>query len=183
MTQLDAPPDGQSLCTACGLCCKGVWFSSVGLGPEEVPQARAIGLTVIQNGDKSSFAQPCSMHLNGCCSVYGAWRPKVCKSYTCALLDRFLAGEISKETSLSHVAAACEMVDRVIAETGPIEGGLLSDEFTARLSAPWEPGNVNQLSAESRMDAVALRVYFDSHFKKAAPAAPPAPKPHPSGKT
>lgn len=173
MTEQEAPPDGQSLCTACGLCCKGVWFTSAGLDPEELPQARAIGLEVVQKGDKSLFVQPCPKHVNGCCSVYGNWRPKVCKSFTCALLDRFLAREISKEKALSHVAAAGEMAERVMAETGPVEGGLLSDAFMARLTAQWEPGNANQLSAESRMDGVALRVFFDSHFKKTAPAAPP----------
>lgn len=155
---------------ACGLCCKGVWFNSVALDPEEVPQARTMGLKVVQKADKSFFIQPCPRHVNGCCSIYGNWRPKVCASYTCALLDRFLAGEISKEKALSHVAAAGEMAKRVMAETGPVEGGLLSDAFLTRLSTPWEPGKTNQLSAEGRMDTVALRVFFDSHFKKTPPA-------------
>jgi hypothetical protein len=153
---------------ACGLCCKGVWFNSVSLSPEEVPRARTIGLKVIQKSGKSFFMQPCPKHVNGNCSAYGDWRPAICTNYTCSLLDQVLAGKISIEQAMRYVTAASEMAHRIKAETGPIEGGLLSSEFMSRLVASREPQNPNQLSDDSRMDAVALRVFFETYFEKSA---------------
>ena len=161
-----AEQGAQALCQACGLCCRGVWFSHVSLAPDEVDNARRVGLTVHQSEERIDFYQPCVMHQNDGCSIYHDWRPTVCVKYSCALRDAFLTGETGFDRALSHVTAARAMADRIQADTGPLEGGLRGKAFLSLLSGKVPTAGAAALTPGSRLDAVALRVYFDKYFKK-----------------
>ena len=169
MHELVSPSDqgAQQLCQACGLCCKGVWFSHVSLEQDEVESARRVGFELQMRDATPGFSQPCVMHKDSGCSIYDDWRPNACIKYSCALRDVYLAGRSSLEAALTQVQAARGMADRIQAETGSLPGGLRGKEFISRLQGPSVDGVVAQpvLSPESRMDAVALRVYFDRFFK------------------
>ena len=188
MTAPASPSDqgAQTLWQACGLCCRGIWFSHAELQPNEVESARRVGLKVEMQDAKPGFFQPCVMHKENRCSIYGDWRPGACIEYSCALRDAYLADRTDLETALMHVKTAKGMADRIQAETGHLAGVSQGKEFLSRLEGPLAHGDAAQtvLSSESRMDAVALRVYFDRFFKSPDSAtrvpgddspAPPAP--------
>ena len=163
------PPevDSQKLCQACGLCCRGVWFSRVQLDNDEVKAAREMGIKVELREAKAGFNQPCAMYKENRCSIYGGWRPKACVSYSCALLDDYLAGATPLHTALAHVQAARVMADRIQAETRVTvaDGGLGRRKFLFHVEDSTVEGS-NALSPSGRADFVALSVYYDRFFKK-----------------
>jgi hypothetical protein len=167
---LQQPRDGQAVCLACGLCCRGVWFSNVVLEADEVVPALKAGLPLNEDGEKVAFQQPCVLHKSGCCSAYAAWRPRACVKYSCRLLDRFQAGETSLEEAVNHVTAARAMADRVTDEAGFSRGGLQGNEVLARVidSNDDAPVGGRSLSPGVRLDAVALRIYYKKYFQQKA---------------
>jgi len=169
----------ESLCKACGLCCNGVWFATGTLKASEEERAVQEGFQLQKSDAGSRFTQPCSKYQNSCCSAYTQWRPEVCATFSCRLLDQLRQGEISGAEAMKHVKAARAMADRVISETAQIEGGLAGQPFLRWLSDeplvsdPPRP----QLSPGSKMDAVALRVYFERHFKQPGKQTPSGQEP------
>lgn len=164
-----AAQDGQALCLACGLCCKGVWFAHVALEPDEIDRARQAGLHLETLGEKVIFHQPCVLHQDNKCSAYGTWRPATCVKFRCALLEDYESGQISLERATTHVASARALADRVFVEAGSVKGGLVGKAFTARLNdEPAEPGQPQQqpLTQATKLDAVALKFYYRKFFKK-----------------
>lgn len=163
----EQPRDPHKLCVACGLCCNGAWFGRGELGPDELEPARAAGLRVRSVDGGHHFGQPCTGFLNGCCSIYATWRPRVCGAYTCALLDRYMAGEVGEAEAMGHIASVKVMHQRVIAEVGVLEDGLSGGSFMRRLGSSTEGGSSAHppLSPTATMDVVALKVYFNRHFK------------------
>lgn len=180
----EQPRDPHRLCVACGLCCNGAWFGRGELGADEVEPARTAGLRVKSVDGRHHFGQPCTRFLSGCCSIYESWRPRVCGDYTCALLDRYMAGEVGEAEAMGHIVSVKAMHERVIAEVGVQEDGLSGVSFMRRLGSSTESGQAElpPLSPAATMDVVALKVYFNRHFKKpdkdaagvaAADTAPP----------
>ena len=163
--------DGGALCRTCGLCCRGVWFSHVKLDESEIESARRVGLSIEIVDDQSQFQQPCVLHDGKGCTAYQTWRPRRCVEYRCSLLNRFDAGEVTFDEARRHVITARAIADRVQNEAGPIAGGLLGSAFLNRLEAT--PGGdikgVPPLSPMTKLDAVALRIYFDKHFRNGKP--------------
>jgi uncharacterized protein len=173
MSALTSEDAAQALCKACGLCCNGVWFSTGNLETDEIERAEQEGFRLRRTAAGPRFVQPCHKYQNGCCSAYTQWRPSVCNSYTCALLNRVLQGQMSSDEAVRHVAAARTMADRVMQETGPIEDGLAGQSFVRWLAdapLPTDPPRL-PLSPVAKMDAVALRVYFERHFKQSDKSA------------
>jgi hypothetical protein len=163
-----APPNEQALCLACGLCCRGVWFDSVTIAPDEVEHAERVGLTLDRSATDISFKQPCVLHQAGRCSAYGVWRPKVCVDYRCALLDKYMAGHISLEKALVHAKAARSMADELRAEVGNEVGSFRSNSFLARLNnqpADDSKAHPESFTAAAKMNTVALLIYYKNHFK------------------
>ena len=165
--------DGNALCRACGLCCRGVWFAHVELDKSEIEPARRLGLPIEIVDGHAQFQQPCVLHDDKGCTAYQTWRPRRCVEYRCSLLNRFDAAEVTFDEALRHVIKARTMADRVQNEAGLMAGGLLGKAFLDRLEA--SPGgdinSVPPLSPMTKLDAVALRIYFDKHFRKGKPPA------------
>lgn len=164
----DNPPDPHKLCLQCGLCCNGAWFSNGGLSEDEVVLALEHGLRVEVSDGGARFRQPCPKHIGGSCSLYATWRPGVCSSYTCALLDKYVQRDIDEATALAFVAEARAMYERIVEETGELEDGVMGPSFMKRLDPAPDEGGTGRapLSPEAKMDAVGLIVYFDRHFKR-----------------
>lgn len=162
-------PAGQRLCVACGLCCRGVWFSHALMSADEVEKTRTLGLT-IQPPDSEgqlSFSLPCHHHQGGQCSIYGSWRPAVCGSYRCALLFSVEEGATPVDVALKTVATAKSLADEILAETGPVEGGIVGDAFLKMANGAPSGGN-GDLSPLARLNAGALRVIYLRHFDTAS---------------
>lgn len=165
---LQTVPDAQLVCKPCGICCRGVWFSHASLEPWEVDMARQMGFRPQTIFGKVAFPLPCALRGSDGCSVYEVWRPKPCVEYSCALLDRYVAGKVTLEEALSHVNSARAMVDRVQNEVGPSAGALFGKEFSSRVteSVTDEPTAFPPLSPAAKADTIALHFYFKKYFKK-----------------
>ena len=94
------------LCVACGMCCDGTMFGNVVCSKEEAEYMQSLGLSTKKKEDQENylFIQPCSMHINGSCSIYDdPKKPKTCSSYKCHLLKRVLRNEITPEQAMKKV--------------------------------------------------------------------------------
>ena len=95
----------EGLCQSCGLCCDGTLFSGVSLQASELPWARRVRLTVIDETGARSFPQPCACFDGLNCGEY-ADRPTACRTFRCRLLIGVESGETSLESALAKVNAA-----------------------------------------------------------------------------
>ena len=115
----------EKLCLACGLCCNGVIFADVQLQPtDDAKKLEALGLKLIFSGKnlrrggesappiRAKFLQPCAA-LQGCtCEIYTE-RPRYCRQFECALLQKVSAGETSMTEALRTVQQALRRVEKV----------------------------------------------------------------------
>jgi len=113
MTNTDNTPEGSILCKACGLCCKGILHTYVGLKTEEVPTAENLGLDVVNLSIETEayhFILPC--HLwKGECSIYnGLEKPAACGNYCCKLLWDVQKGDISLDQALFYVEKTTRLI-------------------------------------------------------------------------
>jgi hypothetical protein len=152
------------------MCCKGGWFTRANLRTDETDSARRIGLRVESVQGSPVMRLPCPKLEGNACTIYASWRPAVCGGYTCALLDRYLAGEVAEAEALAHVAAVVAMFERIVHETGPLADGLTSDllrQWTSADATLAADGTVVP-SFEARQDAFGLLVYYERHFRQPA---------------
>lgn len=94
------------LCVACGMCCDGTLFGNVVCSKEEAEYMESLGLSTKKKEGQENylFIQPCSMHINGSCSIYNdPKKPKTCSGFKCALLKRVIKEEITPEQALVKV--------------------------------------------------------------------------------
>jgi Fe-S-cluster containining protein len=170
-----AEEGSHTLCKACGLCCRGVWFGFAPLQPEEVEPSRAAGFPVRVVNGNAELPLPCVFHRDNKCSVYDSWRPAVCGNYRCALLRNYSEGKTSLEEALGHVQAARSMADRVYAEAGDSAACIQGTWFLdSPAGGPGDaPRKAPDLSASARIEIVALRLYYSRYFNNKAPVAAP----------
>ena len=169
VTALTDSSGEQALCKACGLCCRGVWFSQVAIETEDLDRARELGLSVeIDQAGTAFFRQPCTLHKNGQCSAYDRWRPQSCVTYRCALLDRVRDNVVSLPAAMELVQAARAIADQLRPETTATLGGIGGSEFSLRRipsTDPWHVTTREALSAEQKLAFASLSVYYVRHFK------------------
>jgi hypothetical protein len=84
------------------------------------------------------------------------------------LLTDLSEDKLSLEDALFHVSSARAMADRVRAELGTAEGGLLGPRVLTRLGGLPAPGGSAPLSSaaspSTQLDAFALNLYYKKHF-------------------
>ena len=119
---MTAPDLAAELCTRCALCCNGALFDFGPLDPEEVPQARADGLTVLEAEDQFGFGFPCPALAGTIGSVHPT-RPGTCRAFRCRVLRDAEAGEIGEEAALSIIADTRAVSAGVMPVRKPISEG------------------------------------------------------------
>ncbi len=103
----------QSVCQACGLCCDGTLFEYVLLrAGEQIPRIDEASKTVFGDG-QAGITQPCRFYQKRLCAIYDLGRPNSCKAFRCRLLQRYAAGEVSKEEALAEIVETLRRIDRV----------------------------------------------------------------------
>jgi uncharacterized protein len=127
-----------ALCLTCGLCCTGALHGAVEVKAEHVAWVRSLGLQVEQN----AFRQPCPLYRDDHCSVYGR-HPPSCEEYQCALLKKYLAGEIEFEAAIALAREARALIA----------------QGAARPLAP------NESDPDVVLRAAALDVWLTKHFR------------------
>lgn len=155
-------PGASDLCVNCGLCCNGVLYSTVEVEPEEVTRLKAAGHAVDQIGKRLQFHQPCHHNDDGRCIIY-ATRYITCRTFRCALLKRFDAGEVELSKALEAVAQAKAIVVRVA--TMDPQSVLVTTRVARRqVGAPnQESGNFEAIKLW--LESLALDLYLDRTFR------------------
>ncbi|MEX0299313.1 MAG: YkgJ family cysteine cluster protein [Kordiimonas sp.] len=91
------------LCQACGICCNGSLFSFVDINETEAEALQDSPVKVLVNRKgKPVFGLPCSALSGSCCSIYEK-RPRVCRSYLCALTRQVLNEGVEYSEALGVV--------------------------------------------------------------------------------
>lgn len=111
------PPDANSICLECGLCCNGVIFADGQLQPEDdAEKLKSLGLRLLTNRKPQianrKFHQPCGAFDGGRCNIY-CDRPKYCREFECLLLKSVQAGETEVPAALGIIRNARKRVDKV----------------------------------------------------------------------
>jgi uncharacterized protein len=95
-------------CLSCGLCCNGTLHAYTSIHPDEVDSVRILGLEIVPRRGALGFQQPCRLYQNQCCSNYDC-RPSACKDYQCALLHKYLVGELKAEAAAQIIQRSKEL--------------------------------------------------------------------------
>jgi hypothetical protein len=114
VTDAPATSGDTAPCIGCGLCCDGTLYDRAKVAPGEEETLAALGLQLEQAADRTYFLQPCRFHDCGRCTNYPQ-RWTVCRTFRCALLRRYQAGEVSLDEARGAVATAHELVAAVSA--------------------------------------------------------------------
>ena len=102
-------------CAGCGLCCDGTLYSFARAEDDEKEGLAAIGLSLTEHEGKSYFRLPCTKVSCGRCTIYED-RFTICRSFSCALLKRYEAGEIGPIEARETVADPTRLVAAVTAD-------------------------------------------------------------------
>lgn len=154
---------GSALCTECGLCCAGALHKAAVLDADEIADARALGLPVLER-EKPGFALPCPRLAGTFCTIYES-RPRVCSRYKCQLLQNLEAGAIELDEALDKVSTAKSLrrqVEAVMPEgmTLPQARELGRASMVAGADDATAPGDKRLV-----LQTAALELYLDKHFR------------------
>lgn len=110
MTELSRDEELTKLCRSCGVCCNGVMFAYVEVGPGELTPDTRRRLQVLEA--EKRFTLPCLAHTPSGCGIYQD-RPEICRGYTCAMYDEHEASGGDLERKLRRVDRIKDLVASV----------------------------------------------------------------------
>lgn len=167
MTSTSAlPPEDTRPCVGCGMCCDGTLYGLAKVAPGEDSRIRDAGLDTAQVGDRTYFRLPCPMHSCGVCTIYED-RFQICRSFRCALLKRYHAGEVSLEDARERVETAKQLLASVAAQDPNAARADGRRRMRAAL-ADWKDVTDDQVrlnAARRVLDMVALDAFLDKWFR------------------
>ena len=153
--------DGSQLCTACGLCCQGMFHSYANVTEREIVTLEANGFVILSGTRGPAFSLPCTRLENNHCSIYPE-RPEACRSYRCHLLNRYLAGEIDLEQGLEIVGKVKNLGARILSKIG---SGAPGESLWRRIQAQGaEQILFDGTDPETCLDIVSLLALISRHF-------------------
>jgi len=161
--------DSSKFCLLCGLCCNGVLHAYTSVHPNEAELVRTLGLAVVPRSGALSFKQPCRLYKRQCCSNYPG-RPSACKDYQCALLKKYLSGELSLETGAQIIQRAKALF---AALRDQLPQGYSYDQLRTALDHEWDSrqdifgsDELHQENASLHLTLAKLNRYLQRHFGK-----------------
>ena len=103
-----------TLCPKCQMCCNGVLFADVELGPDDSrDRLKQLGVKLRRKGRKSCFNQPCAqLQSDGLCRIYND-RPGMCAEFECGVLLRLSSGEWSETQAMARIRKARRLEKKV----------------------------------------------------------------------
>ncbi len=123
-----------ALCPTCSLCCNGVLHRWTRVFPGEEALLERLGLEKVVRDGTPCFDQPCPRLAEPLCTVY-ADRPRTCRTYHCALLQKVEAGTVDVAAAQRDIAAARAAIDRIRAALSLPAGATPWPAVTALLEA------------------------------------------------
>jgi uncharacterized protein len=161
--------NSSQFCLACGLCCNGVLHAYTAVHPNEVELVRTLGLAIVPRRGALGFQQPCQLYQRQRCSNY-LCRPSSCKDYRCALLQKYLAGELSAEKAEQIIQRSKELF-AVLLEQLP--SGYSFDQLRTALDQEADSSQgifgsdeLRQANAPLLLTLAKLIRYLQRHFGK-----------------
>jgi Fe-S-cluster containining protein len=155
-------PDGSALCASCGFCCDGTLFDQARAEADELGRLAAAGMEVYHDRGKDRFRQPCPAFDGTCCSIYAS-RFAICRSFRCALLRRFEAGEADLDQALATVAAAKALLARIEARSPGSRPRRARRALEAEMLAEARSGDPE--AGRFYLDLVALEELLETRFR------------------
>ena len=113
---------GSDLCRSCGLCCDGTLFNWVPVEASERQALDNLRLKIVDGPDGPRFKLGSPQLQATVCGVYDD-RPLMCRSFTCKLYKRHVAGEISLEDASAVVTEVQEARRQLHARIAELPGG------------------------------------------------------------
>ena len=156
----------ESICVGCGLCCDGTLFSHLTTLDETdlgMP-LRMLGVEIIVEADPPVFALPCPAVAEGRCTIYEK-RFDICRSFRCALLRSYQAGEIDGDQARSKVERAHELVVAVTASDPSAQLYKVRIDVREQLAREVESGTADTSAAQRLLNIVALDTFLDRWFR------------------
>ena len=180
MTPPADPSAASRLCAACGLCCNGVLFHRVHVGPQDsAPALAALGLKLKRKNGRDYILQPCPAHQGSHCTVY-LQRPERCRLFACRQLRRVTAGEITEAAALEKIREARQRVAHLDGLSrradGSLRRGPLAQRCETTLAEPFDATTHPELVAQRMELARALAeldAMLDADFRLPTGAAGP----------
>jgi hypothetical protein len=161
--------DGSQFCLRCGLCCNGVLHAYTSIHPDEVELVQTLGLTVVPRKGALGFRQPCLLYQSQRCANY-LCRPSSCKEYQCALLQKYLAGEVKPDDAVKVIQRSQELFAELLRQ---LPAGYSFNQLQSALDQEDESGeDVFGFSEPGRVNADLLFAlgklirYLQRHFGK-----------------
>lgn len=145
------------LCTACGLCCQGMFHDHAQVQIEEASSLQALGFEIRKATRGLVFSLPCSHLWGSQCSVYES-RPLACRGYQCRLLCRYLSGDVSLDQALATVQQVQRLRDQILQKLGPIEP-------TKSLWQHFHAQDLESLDPDTSLDIVSIVALSRRHFE------------------
>jgi len=162
------------LCLSCGLCCDGTLFAHANLIPEDDDaRLQANGFVVFMNKDKRAFRLGCHHHQERRCTLYQSWRPDVCGSFKCKLLQRMERDEISLEQARATVDEALDHSAQVRAQLDALPGVTYQNVISAYAKGKKaeQPDTLPEGFNQAVLNYLALQIRFDRFFRPPRAAA------------
>lgn len=111
----NVPVDDTQPCIGCGMCCDGTLYTRAKVEAGEEPRLTEHGLMVTVDHDKGYFRLPCPHEKCGSCTIYEK-RFVICRTFRCALLKSYNAGEIGLDEAREKVTTAKGLLAAAVAD-------------------------------------------------------------------
>jgi Fe-S-cluster containining protein len=156
-----------SICVGCGFCCDGTLHGHTDVAPHDEATAAAAGLSLVNQGGKTIFHQPCPRFSGGICTIYER-RPAVCRGYRCKLRKDLDEGRVG----IAEAREKIEAVKTLVASINSL--GVRADTPARRLNL-WRQlkDSLDQYEGEERarratviLNLGALEYYLDRWFRR-----------------
>jgi len=159
-------PVPQSPCVGCALCCNGTLYGRAKVAPGEEGRILEHGLKLTSFEDKPYFRLPCKYESCGQCTIYET-RFEICRSFRCALLRSFDAGEITIEEARTKVAIALDLRAKIASADPEAVRFPERQELRQRLKAELAEGTAidREKTAERLLNMAALDAFLEKWFR------------------
>lgn len=154
-----------ALCVGCGLCCDGTLYSRVRAEVEEEARLEKLGHQLTSVEGSRYFLLPCQHHESGRCSIYQERFAK-CRSFECALLRRYEAGELDLAEARTKIRTAKELLARIKVIAPADLSQKSRADYRARLESDLArtDGDDGEAVARQLVQVIALETYLDRWF-------------------
>jgi len=148
------------------MCCDGTLYTRAKVAECELTEVAGKRLELTTFEGKKYFRQPCPFESCGSCTIYEQ-RFAVCRSFECALLRRFNAGEVSSTEAHSMISTAKALRARVTAANPDDSGYARRFETRSRLDAAMTGLSAKRREKEARrlLNIIALDTFLDRWFR------------------